>query len=172
MLHKFWTILSTAALAIFLGTTSLTYSAYAQGKQEIYKSSEDLNQVELSDKTEETQVDSNAEEPEFDSKEDSSLDKSYKKRRRRSRHHSYRGGGGMASWYGAGGGYTAAHPNLPFGTRVRVTNLRTNRSVVVTINDRGPFIGGRVIDVSTAAARDLGMIDSGVAPVSLQVVDR
>ncbi|HEY9814104.1 MAG TPA: septal ring lytic transglycosylase RlpA family protein, partial [Candidatus Sericytochromatia bacterium] len=59
---------------------------------------------------------------------------------------------------------------LPFGTRVRVTNLNNNRSVVVQINDRGPFIGGRVIDVSGAAASALGIRDSGVAPVSLQVL--
>lgn len=60
---------------------------------------------------------------------------------------------------------TAAHRNFPFGTRVRVTNLRNGRSVVVRINDRGPFVRGRVIDVTPAAARFLGF--SGVTKVSL-----
>ena len=60
---------------------------------------------------------------------------------------------------------TAAHRTLPFGTRVRVTNLENGRSVVVRINDRGPFAEGRVIDVSEAAARALGMIDQGLARV-------
>lgn len=89
------------------------------------------------------------------------------------------GGAGMASWYGPGfhgwktasgerfntGALTAAHKTLPFGTRVRVVNVRTGRSVVVRINDRGPFIRGRVIDLSKAAARAIGM--DGVAPVRL-----
>jgi rare lipoprotein A len=88
---------------------------------------------------------------------------------------------GMASYYGyrsktASGemmnpnAMTAAHKTLPFGTRVRVTNTRTGHSVVVRINDRGPFIRGRIIDVSTGAARVLGMIGSGVAPVTVEVV--
>jgi len=65
---------------------------------------------------------------------------------------------------------TAAHRTLPFGTKVRVTNKRNGRSVVVTINDRGPFIRGRVIDLSRAAARVIGMTGAGVAPVSLDVL--
>lgn len=88
---------------------------------------------------------------------------------------------GMASYYGyrsktANGemmnpnAMTAAHKTLPFGTRVRVTNTRTGNSVVVRINDRGPFIRGRIIDVSTGAARALGMIGSGVAPVTVEIV--
>ena len=60
---------------------------------------------------------------------------------------------------------TAAHRSLPFGTRLRVVNDKTGRSVVVRINDRGPFIGGRIIDLSRGAARQLGM--DGVATVSL-----
>jgi rare lipoprotein A len=64
----------------------------------------------------------------------------------------------------------AAHRTLPFGTLVRVTDLRNGRSVVVRINDRGPFRRGRIIDVSPAAARQLNF--SGLAPVSLQVVKR
>ena len=63
---------------------------------------------------------------------------------------------------------TAAHRSLPFGTKVRVTNDRTGRSVIVRINDRGPFVRGRVIDVTPAAARELGF--SGVTQVSLEVV--
>src|SRR5450631_2389544 len=63
-----------------------------------------------------------------------------------------------------------AHRSLPFGTKVQVTNRRNGRSVVVRINDRGPFIRGRVIDVTPAAARALGF--SGLAPVTLDVIDR
>jgi rare lipoprotein A len=66
--------------------------------------------------------------------------------------------------------FTAAHRSLPFGTRVRVTNKRTGRSVVVRINDRGPFVRGRVIDLMPAAARALGF--SGLADVNLTVVGR
>ncbi len=66
---------------------------------------------------------------------------------------------------------TAAHRTLPFGTRVRVTNVRNGRSVVVRINDRGPFGNrGRIIDVSLAAARKLGMLRDGVVPVLLEVL--
>jgi rare lipoprotein A len=65
----------------------------------------------------------------------------------------------------------AAHRTLPFGTKVRVENLDNGRSVVVRINDRGPFISGRVIDLTRGAARELGMIDSGVADVRLTIVD-
>jgi rare lipoprotein A len=86
---------------------------------------------------------------------------------------------GAASWYGPGfhgrktasgerfntHALTAAHRTLPFGTRVRVTNERTGRSVVVRINDRGPYAHGRVIDLSKASAQAVGL--SGVAPVSL-----
>ena len=94
--------------------------------------------------------------------------------------------GGLASWYGPGfhgrltasgevynqNALTAAHPDLKFGTRVKVTNLRNGRSVVVRINDRGPYVGGRVIDLSAAAARSLGMIKSGVASVRVTVLGR
>jgi rare lipoprotein A len=85
---------------------------------------------------------------------------------------------GMASVYSGGrtangehasaGGLTAAHRSLPFGTLVKVTNRHSQRSVVVRINDRGPFVGGRVIDLTPAAARAIGF--SGLAPVSLSVV--
>lgn len=66
--------------------------------------------------------------------------------------------------------YTAAHKTLPFGTVVKVTNTRNNKTVEVRINDRGPFIKGRVIDVTVAAAKELGMIQSGVAPVELEII--
>jgi rare lipoprotein A len=69
-------------------------------------------------------------------------------------------------------GLTAAHRTLPFGTRVRVTHMGTGRSVHVTINDRGPFIGGRAIDLSRGAARVIGMIGSGLARVSVEVLGR
>ena len=65
---------------------------------------------------------------------------------------------------------SAAHPSLPFGTRLRVTNVRNGRSVTVRVNDRGPFVHGRVIDVTSAAAEALGMVDVGVAKVTLDIV--
>jgi rare lipoprotein A len=91
---------------------------------------------------------------------------------------------GIASWYGPGfhgnrsasgevynqNAMTAAHRSLPFGTKVVVTNLNNGRSVVVRINDRGPFVRGRVIDLSAAAARALGVMQTGVAPVQVQVL--
>ena len=94
--------------------------------------------------------------------------------------------GGNASWYGPGFhgrltangerynqyAMTAAHRNLRFGTRVKVTNLNNGRSVVVRINDRGPFAKGRVIDLSAAAAQSLNMIHSGIAPVQVTVLGR
>lgn len=86
---------------------------------------------------------------------------------------------GKASYYNLGGrtangghvgAFTAAHRTLPFGARVRVTNLKNNRSVVVTINDRGPFTGGRVIDVSAHAADALGFRSAGVTHVKIEPV--
>jgi rare lipoprotein A len=65
---------------------------------------------------------------------------------------------------------TAASPNLPFGTRLRVTNISNGRSVVVRVNDRGPFVPGRVVDVSYSAAETLGMVGRGTAKVKLDVV--
>jgi rare lipoprotein A len=64
----------------------------------------------------------------------------------------------------------AAHPSLPFGTRLRVTNVRNGRSVTVRVNDRGPFVHGRIIDVTSAAAEALGMVNAGVVKVTLDVV--
>lgn len=85
---------------------------------------------------------------------------------------------GKASWYSLGGttasgepadpdGLTAAHRTLPFGTLVEVTNLSNGRSVTVRINDRGPFAKGRVIDVTRAAAKELGFIRKGVTRVKV-----
>ena len=65
---------------------------------------------------------------------------------------------------------TAAHRTLPFGTRVRVTNVANGRSVVVTITDRGPFARGRIIDVSRRAARKLGFWRDGIAKVRVEVI--
>lgn len=93
---------------------------------------------------------------------------------------------GTASWYGskfhgrstANGerfnmnGKTAAHRSLPFGTEVRVTNRHNGRTVTVRINDRGPFAGNRVIDLSKGAAQSIGMINSGTAPVTVEVTGR
>jgi len=65
---------------------------------------------------------------------------------------------------------TAAHPTLPFGTHLRVTNVATGRSVTVRVNDRGPYVPGRIVDVSYSAAASLGMVGRGVAKVKLDVV--
>jgi rare lipoprotein A len=82
---------------------------------------------------------------------------------------------GMASFYagvpGATGEFTAAHRTLPLGTRVRVTRLPSGRSVIVRINDRGPFVGHRIIDVSRRAADWLDMLTAGVVDVRLEVVE-
>jgi rare lipoprotein A len=78
---------------------------------------------------------------------------------------------GIASYYGHSRQLTAAHRSLPFGTRVRVTNLSTGQDVTVRINDRGPFIRGRIVDVSYSAAEKLGLVGRGVAKVKLEVVD-
>ena len=92
---------------------------------------------------------------------------------------------GNVSWYGAQfhdrqtangerfnmAALTMAHPTLPFGTRVRVTNLGNGRSVVVRVNDRGPFVGHRIADVSRGAAAQLGMVSRGVARVRVEALD-
>jgi rare lipoprotein A len=91
---------------------------------------------------------------------------------------------GVASWYGeefqgnetASGeiydlnGLTAAHPTLPFGTTVRVTNLKNSKNILLRVNDRGPYIGRRVIDVSWAAAKRLGFVYAGITEVRIEVV--
>jgi rare lipoprotein A len=84
--------------------------------------------------------------------------------------YSYKGGRTASGERSQPGGLTAAHRSLPFGTRVKVTNRRNGKSVVVRINDRGPFIRGRIIDVTPAAARSLGF--SGLAPVTIEVAGR
>lgn len=68
------------------------------------------------------------------------------------------------------GAMTTAHPTLPFGTRVKVTNVKNNRAVIVRVNDRGPTQPGRVVDLSYAAARQLGILRQGLAEVKLEVV--
>jgi rare lipoprotein A len=89
---------------------------------------------------------------------------------------------GMASYYGPGmhgrktasgerfnqTAFTAAHRTAPFGSRLQVTNTANGRSVVVRVNDRGPFVRGRVVDVSTVAARQLGIVGRGVARVRVE----
>ncbi|AKN61958.1 lipoprotein [Synechococcus sp. WH 8020] len=91
---------------------------------------------------------------------------------------------GEASWYGPGffgnrtangevfrpGTMTAAHRTLPFGTKVKVTNLRNGKETIVRINDRGPFSGHRVIDIAHGAAHHLGLVSSGIAQVRLEVL--
>jgi len=93
---------------------------------------------------------------------------------------------GLASWYGqelqgnttASGeiydsnGLTAAHHNLPFGTTIRVTNLKNKKSVLLRVNDRGPHMGKRLLDVSRAAAQHLGFIQSGTIRVRVEIVFR
>jgi rare lipoprotein A len=82
--------------------------------------------------------------------------------------YSYKSGRTASGEHVQPSGLTAAHRSLPFGTKVRVTNRRNGRSVVVRINDRGPFVRGRVIDVTPAGAHALGF--SGLAPVVVAVV--
>lgn len=91
---------------------------------------------------------------------------------------------GVASWYGqecegsptASGevfdmyGFTAAHRTLPLGTTIRVTNLKNSRSILLRVNDRGPAVDGRVVDVSWEAAKRLGFVNSGLTSVEVQVV--
>ncbi len=93
---------------------------------------------------------------------------------------------GMASWYGAGfhgrrtamgenfdmNSLTAAHPTLPLPCTVRVTNLANHRSLMLRVNDRGPYVGNRVIDVSARSARLLGFYDNGLAKVKVEYVGR
>jgi len=67
--------------------------------------------------------------------------------------------------------YTGAHKTLPFGTKVRITNVANEKTVEVTINDRGPYVEGRIIDLSKAAAEELGFLNNGLADVKLEVVD-
>jgi rare lipoprotein A len=69
-------------------------------------------------------------------------------------------------------GRTAAHRELKFGTRVRVTNLKNGRKIIVRINDRGPYVGERAIDLSYGAARKLRMVEAGVVPVDIKVLRR
>jgi rare lipoprotein A len=92
---------------------------------------------------------------------------------------------GIASWYGSkyhgkktssGEPYnkhalTAAHPTLPFNTKVKVTNTQNQKSVILRINDRGPFKGGRIIDVSEVAARQIGLVQAGTGPVLVEVLE-
>jgi rare lipoprotein A len=84
--------------------------------------------------------------------------------------YAYEGGRSASGEKAAPSGLTAAHRTLPFGTMVRVTNNASGRSVVVRINDRGPFVRGRVIDVTPAAAQALGF--SGLAHVTLEVIGK
>jgi rare lipoprotein A len=77
---------------------------------------------------------------------------------------------GKASYYKGRGPMTCAHRSLPFGTHVRVTNLSNNRSAVLLVNDRGPYITGRIIDVSVSAADVLGFRHAGLAQVTIETV--
>ncbi|RLD48659.1 MAG: septal ring lytic transglycosylase RlpA family lipoprotein [Bacteroidetes bacterium] len=93
---------------------------------------------------------------------------------------------GEASWYGPGfngkktasgeifdmNKFTAAHRKLPFGTKVKVTNLNNNKSVIVRINDRGPYKKGRIIDLSRKAAIQIGLAKSGIAPVKIEILKK
>ncbi len=77
---------------------------------------------------------------------------------------------GQASYYRAPREMTCAHRSLPFGTRLLVTNLRNNRTAVLTVADRGPFIRGRIVDVSFGAANALGFRSAGVVPVRIDTI--
>ena len=92
---------------------------------------------------------------------------------------------GVASWYGPGfygnrtangeiyqpGTFTIAHRSLPFGTRVRITNLNNGRSAIARVNDRGPYVGGRIVDLGQGIASHLGVTSSGIADVRLEVLN-
>jgi len=92
---------------------------------------------------------------------------------------------GVASWYGPGfygnrtangeiyrpGTFTIAHRSLPFGTRVRITNLNNGRSAIARVNDRGPYVGGRIADLGQGIASYLGVTSSGLADVRLEVLN-
>jgi rare lipoprotein A (peptidoglycan hydrolase) len=92
---------------------------------------------------------------------------------------------GVASWYGPGfygsptasgeiyrpGTFTVAHRSLPLGTRVRITNLNNGRSAIARVNDRGPYVGGRIVDLGEGIASHLGVKSSGIADVRLEVLD-
>jgi rare lipoprotein A (peptidoglycan hydrolase) len=92
---------------------------------------------------------------------------------------------GVASWYGPGfygrptasgeiyrpGTFTVAHRSLPLGTRVRITNLNNGRSAIARVNDRGPYVGGRIVDLGEGIASHLGVTSSGLADVSLEVLN-
>ena len=94
-------------------------------------------------------------------------------------------GVGKASWYGPGfhgrltangetynqEGFSAAHRSLPFDTKLRVTRVDTGKSVVVRVNDRGPYVDDRILDLSKGAARELGILDVGVAVVRLEILE-
>jgi len=77
---------------------------------------------------------------------------------------------GMASWYEATGSLKAAHRSLPFGSKVEVENLDNGHTIIVEIDDRGPFVSGRIIDISKAAAEELDFIGDGVAHVRISTV--
>ena len=152
MNQRIWSSVPAVLLATVLGTAS---SSYAQPTIAVDRGSSIQYQELAGDRKAELSSETESQSPQM-----------FLKSRRSKK-------SGMASWYGTGSNaLTGAHLSLPFGTRVRVTNLNNNRSVVVRINDRGPFIGGRVIDVSTSAARVLGIIQSGVAPVRIDVLGR
>ena len=103
---------------------------------------------------------------------------------KKSKHHTNNNETGMASWYGnkflgrktasgerfTSNKFTAAHKNLPMGTVVKVTNLGTDSEVIVRINDRGPYIKGRILDLSPAAAKLIGLTNTGVAKVKMEII--
>jgi rare lipoprotein A len=165
MSKKFWTGMTTAALATFLGTTAFSFGS--SNRAVASQPADSLPAVEQQSEA--------TDKPNIKPLAPSDV-KGRSKRESR----------GVASWYGPGfhgrrtangerfnqNGLTAAHRSLPFGTKVKVTNVNNGRSVVVRINDLGPYAKGRVIDLSAGAARVIGLINSGVAPVRIQVLGR
>ena len=141
-------------LLAFLGTvTGISLTAFSFNNQQVAFASSQSGETNVVERVENNQ---------------SLLIARRRKRRRKARKCSPQ----IASYYGSNTKLTAAHKTLPFGTRVKVTNKNNGRSVIVRINDRGPFVRCRVIDVSRKAARQLGMISSGLAPVTLQVLGK
>lgn len=92
---------------------------------------------------------------------------------------------GQCSWYGAkfngkktasgekfdSNKFTAAHKTLPFGTKLKITNTKSGKSTIVTVNDRGPFVKSRVLDISSAAAQELGVINRGIFTAEIEILD-
>lgn len=172
--------LSIAASAVIALATMMTFSAQASWKSGVFND-QTARSVTVKKRTEARQKRQTRRKTTATPRKRASARRSASRSGAKRRTKSSRSLRGLASYYWqpqrvASGGWfnpnalTAAHKTLPFGTRVRVTNLRNGRSVVVRINDRGPFIRGRIIDLSKRAATVVGMRNAGVVPVRVEVL--